>query len=46
MITLAGTVKLANGNLASRVIPVKIHDIDTEDVKLLGIRTLRCTAIH
>ena len=29
------TIKLLNGNIASRVIPVKIHDIDTEDVKLL-----------
>ncbi len=29
------TIKLSNGNSASRVIPVKIHDIDTEDVKLL-----------
>lgn len=29
------TVKLANGNEASRMIPVKIHEIDTEDVKLL-----------
>jgi class 3 adenylate cyclase len=28
-------VKLANGNTISRVIPVKIHDIDLEDVKLL-----------
>lgn len=28
-------VKLANGNRVSRVIPVKIHDIDLEDVKLL-----------
>jgi len=29
------TIKLINGNTASRVIPVKIHDIDTEDIKLL-----------
>ncbi|ULQ51015.1 adenylate/guanylate cyclase domain-containing protein [Flavihumibacter fluvii] len=28
-------IKLSNGNAASRVIPVKIHDIDTEDIKLL-----------
>ncbi len=28
-------IKLTNGNGVSRVIPVKIHDIDTEDVKLL-----------
>ena len=26
---------MANGNTASRVIPARIHDIDTEDVKLL-----------
>ena len=29
------TIKLANGNFASRMLPVKIHDIDIEDVKLL-----------
>jgi class 3 adenylate cyclase len=29
------TIKLLNGNSVSRVIPVKIHDIDREDVKLL-----------
>ena len=28
-------IKLSNGNTASRVIPVKIHDIDTDDIKLL-----------
>ena len=28
-------VKLSNGNSASRVIPIRIHEIDTEDVKLL-----------
>jgi class 3 adenylate cyclase len=28
-------VILPNGNLASRVIPAKIHDIETEDIKLL-----------
>lgn len=28
-------VRLASGNTASRVIPVKIHDIDADDVKLL-----------
>jgi class 3 adenylate cyclase len=28
-------IKLANNNMASRIIPVKIHDIDSEDVKLL-----------
>ncbi len=32
---IGSTVKLANGNMVSRVIPVKIHDIDTEDIKLL-----------
>jgi class 3 adenylate cyclase len=38
------TIKLANGNEVSRMIPVKIHEIDTEDVKLLESelpRTLR-----
>ncbi len=29
------SVKLTNGNSASRVIPVKIHDIDIEDTRLL-----------
>ncbi len=28
-------IKLPNGNTTSRVIPVKIHDIDMDDVKLL-----------
>ena len=28
-------IQLPNGNTTSRVIPVKIHDIDTDDVKLL-----------
>ncbi len=32
---LGRTVKLANGNFASRILPIKIHDIDIEDVKLL-----------
>ena len=27
--------EITNGNMASRVIPVKIHDIDKDDVKLL-----------
>jgi TolB-like protein/Tfp pilus assembly protein PilF len=27
-------VKLPNGNIASRVLPVRIHDLETEDVKL------------
>jgi len=33
--SIGSKIKLANSNTASRVIPVKIHDIDTEDVKLL-----------
>lgn len=33
--TIGSTVKLANGNEASRMIPVKIHEIDKDDVKLL-----------
>ncbi len=32
---LGSTIKLPNGNITSRVIPIKIHDIDTADVKLL-----------
>jgi len=27
-------VKLSGGNVASRVLPVRIHDLDTEDIKL------------
>jgi len=33
--TLSRNVKLLNGNVASRILPVRIHDIDVEDVKLL-----------
>ncbi|MGI8600779.1 MAG: hypothetical protein ACR2KB_16110, partial [Chitinophagaceae bacterium] len=33
--TIGSNIKLLNGNAASRVIPVKIHDIDTNDIKLL-----------
>ncbi|MEQ8302827.1 MAG: hypothetical protein RIB47_05505 [Cyclobacteriaceae bacterium] len=33
--SLGGTIRLANGNYASRIVPIKIHDIDVEDVKLL-----------
>ena len=33
--SIGSTVSLLNGNKASRVIPVKIHDIDTDDVKRL-----------
>lgn len=29
------TIKLPNGNVASRILPVKIHDIDVTDLKLL-----------
>jgi hypothetical protein len=32
---LGSNIKLPNGNSVSRVIPVKIHDIDLEDVRLL-----------
>jgi TolB-like protein/Tfp pilus assembly protein PilF len=28
-------IRLAGGNVASRILPVKIHDLDTEDKKLL-----------
>jgi class 3 adenylate cyclase len=33
--SIGSNIKLTNGNTASRVIPTRIHDIDTEDVKLL-----------
>ena len=33
--SLGNYIKLTNGNSASRVLPVKIHEIDTDDVKLL-----------
>jgi len=33
--TIGSYVKLPNGNTVSRVIPVKIHEIDTEDTRLL-----------
>lgn len=33
--SIGSNLKLANGNSASRVIPVKIHEIDTDDIKLL-----------
>lgn len=29
------SVKLPNGNIASRVLPVRIHELDSEDLKLL-----------
>jgi class 3 adenylate cyclase len=29
------SVRLTSGNTASRIIPVKIHDLDSEDIKLL-----------
>jgi hypothetical protein len=33
--SIGSNIELNNGNTASRVIPVKIHDIDNDDVKLL-----------
>lgn len=33
--SIGSNIKLSNGNTVSRVIPVKIHDIDIDDVKLL-----------
>ncbi|MES1215763.1 MAG: adenylate/guanylate cyclase domain-containing protein, partial [Bacteroidota bacterium] len=33
--SLGTSLKLSSGNTASRIIPVKIHDIDPDDVKLL-----------
>jgi class 3 adenylate cyclase len=32
---IGSNLKLPNGNIVSRVIPAKIHDIDTDDVRLL-----------
>jgi class 3 adenylate cyclase len=33
--SIGSSIKLQNGNQASRVIPVKIHDVETDDIKLL-----------
>jgi class 3 adenylate cyclase len=33
--SIGSSVKLPSGNMASRVMPVKIHDIDSDDIKLL-----------
>lgn len=33
--SLNRNIRLPNGNFASRILPVKIHDIDIEDVRLL-----------
>ena len=33
--SLGRMIKLQNGNSASRILPVRIHDIDVDDVKLL-----------
>ena len=33
--SIGTNLKLPNGNIVSRVIPAKIHDIDSEDVRLL-----------
>lgn len=35
MDTIGRLVKLPSGNVGSRILPVKIHDIDTEDTRLL-----------
>ena len=32
---LGHTIKLGNGNFASRILPVRIHDIDVDDVRFL-----------
>jgi class 3 adenylate cyclase len=47
--SIGSNVQLTNGNKASRVIPVKIHDIDNDDIKLLeselsgGLRSIDFT---
>lgn len=33
--SIGPNIKLPNGSIVSRVIPIRIHDIDTEDVRLL-----------
>lgn len=33
--SIGSVVKLPSGNMASRVMPVKIHDLDSDDIKLL-----------
>ncbi len=33
--SIGHNIKLNNGNIASRILPVRIHDIELEDVKLL-----------
>ena len=33
--SIGSKIKMPNGNIASRVIPTKIHEIDKEDVRLL-----------
>lgn len=33
--SLGRTLKLPNGNFASRILPIKIHEIDVDDVRLL-----------
>ena len=33
--SLKRNIRLPNGNIASRILPVKIHDIDLEDIRLL-----------
>ena len=30
-------IKLSNGNVASRILPIKIHDLDVEDLSLIHI---------
>ena len=32
---LGRDIKLLNGNVASRILPIRIHDLDTEDVKMM-----------
>lgn len=39
---LGSNIKLPNGNTVSRVIPVKIHEIDAEDVRLLESELSGC----
>ena len=39
-------VKLPNGNVASRVLPVQIHDLDADDMKLCEVSLGKCAEGH
>ena len=39
-------IKLNNGNVSSRILPIKIHDLDAQDSALFRKRTWRCAALY